>query len=146
MTLALTSTRADPSPERTMKRTFSDWNSFYFPLFPISLSILPIHTARKRVNYLTVQLDKYEIGIAKTKISGARGLLSTDLVILNHGQVTWKTPEKEPFFRTSTPHQREGAGASTYLTFIGLFCTADLQQYWTRAHDTPRPRVRYLDQ
>ncbi|GFU01659.1 hypothetical protein TNCV_1522001 [Trichonephila clavipes] len=37
----------------------------------------------------------------------ARGLLVTDLVILNHGQVTSTAPELEPPLLTSTPHQRE---------------------------------------
>ncbi|GFV57558.1 uncharacterized protein TNCV_4399141 [Trichonephila clavipes] len=36
-----------------------------------------------------------------------RGLLVTDHVILNHGQVTWTTPELAPPLLTTTPHQRE---------------------------------------
>ncbi|GFV51762.1 transposable element Tc3 transposase [Trichonephila clavipes] len=36
-----------------------------------------------------------------------RGLLATDHVILNHGQVTWTTPE----LPTTTPHQREDVSA-----------------------------------
>ncbi|GFU28504.1 uncharacterized protein TNCV_1410411 [Trichonephila clavipes] len=40
-----------------------------------------------------------------------RGLLATDLVILNHGQVTWTTPELEPPLLTTTPHQREDVSA-----------------------------------
>ncbi|GFV13236.1 uncharacterized protein TNCV_3655561 [Trichonephila clavipes] len=36
-----------------------------------------------------------------------RGLLATDHVILNHGQVTWTTPELAPPLLTTTPHQRE---------------------------------------
>ncbi|GFX17273.1 uncharacterized protein TNCV_1064751 [Trichonephila clavipes] len=35
------------------------------------------------------------------------GLLAVDLVILNHGQVTWTTPELAPPLLTPTPHQRE---------------------------------------
>ncbi|GFU81871.1 hypothetical protein TNCV_2536801 [Trichonephila clavipes] len=38
--------------------------------------------------------------------SAARGLLVTDLVILNHGQFT-RTPELAPPLLTSTPNQRE---------------------------------------
>ncbi|GFU01632.1 uncharacterized protein TNCV_1521731 [Trichonephila clavipes] len=38
--------------------------------------------------------------------SATRGLLATDHVILNHGQVTWTTPELAPPL-TTTPHQRE---------------------------------------
>ncbi|GFW30921.1 uncharacterized protein TNCV_2940211 [Trichonephila clavipes] len=36
-----------------------------------------------------------------------RGLLATDQVILNHGQVTWTTPELAPPLLTTPPHQRE---------------------------------------
>ncbi|GFW09760.1 uncharacterized protein TNCV_868221 [Trichonephila clavipes] len=41
----------------------------------------------------------------------ARGLLATDYVILNHGQVTWTTPELAPPLLTTTPHQREDVSA-----------------------------------
>ncbi|GFS89391.1 uncharacterized protein TNCV_1809301 [Trichonephila clavipes] len=34
-----------------------------------------------------------------------------DHVILNHGQVTWTTPELAPPLLTTTPHQREDAPA-----------------------------------
>ncbi|GFW43385.1 uncharacterized protein TNCV_2924331 [Trichonephila clavipes] len=40
-----------------------------------------------------------------------RGLLATDHVILNHGQVTWTTPELAPPILTTTPHQREDVSA-----------------------------------
>ncbi|GFU34885.1 uncharacterized protein TNCV_2992011 [Trichonephila clavipes] len=40
-----------------------------------------------------------------------RGLLTTDHVILNHGQVTWPTPELAPPLLTTTPHQREDVSA-----------------------------------
>ncbi|GFW14118.1 uncharacterized protein TNCV_3547071 [Trichonephila clavipes] len=43
--------------------------------------------------------------------SARRGLLATDHVILNHGQVTWTTPELAPPLLTTTPHQREGVSA-----------------------------------
>ncbi|GFS68439.1 uncharacterized protein TNCV_4583801 [Trichonephila clavipes] len=39
--------------------------------------------------------------------SATRGLLATDYVILNHGQVTWTTPELAPPVTTTTPHQRD---------------------------------------
>ncbi|GFY05771.1 adhesion G protein-coupled receptor B2 [Trichonephila clavipes] len=39
-----------------------------------------------------------------------RRLLATDHVILNHGQVTWTTPELAPLL-TTTPHQREDVSA-----------------------------------
>ncbi|GFW39671.1 uncharacterized protein TNCV_3188421 [Trichonephila clavipes] len=39
--------------------------------------------------------------------SAKRWLLATAHVILNHGQVTWATPELAPPLLTTTPHQRE---------------------------------------
>ncbi|GFV24987.1 uncharacterized protein TNCV_884531 [Trichonephila clavipes] len=43
--------------------------------------------------------------------SVTRGLLATDYVILNHGQVTWTTPELALTLLISTPHQREDVSA-----------------------------------
>ncbi|GFU66791.1 uncharacterized protein TNCV_1233241 [Trichonephila clavipes] len=40
-----------------------------------------------------------------------RGLLATDHVILNHGQMTWTTPELALPLLTTTPHQREDFSA-----------------------------------
>ncbi|GFU89609.1 uncharacterized protein TNCV_4599221 [Trichonephila clavipes] len=40
-----------------------------------------------------------------------RGLLATDFIILNHGQVTWTTPELASPLLTTTPHQREDVSA-----------------------------------
>ncbi|GFW74949.1 uncharacterized protein TNCV_2678171 [Trichonephila clavipes] len=41
------------------------------------------------------------------KIGATRGLLATDHVILNHGQVTWTTSELAPPLLTTTPHHWE---------------------------------------
>ncbi|GFW51011.1 uncharacterized protein TNCV_3592931 [Trichonephila clavipes] len=46
-----------------------------------------------------------------SKLRATRGLLATDHVILNHGQVTWTTPELAPPLLTTTPHQREDVSA-----------------------------------
>ncbi|GFT58845.1 uncharacterized protein TNCV_185001 [Trichonephila clavipes] len=44
--------------------------------------------------------------------SATRGLLATDHVILNHGQVTWTTTKLSPPLLTNTPaHQREDVSA-----------------------------------
>ncbi|GFU11764.1 uncharacterized protein TNCV_4969601 [Trichonephila clavipes] len=40
-----------------------------------------------------------------------RGRLATDHVILNHGQMTWTTPELAPPLLTTTPHQWEDVSA-----------------------------------
>ncbi|GFT29804.1 uncharacterized protein TNCV_4891991 [Trichonephila clavipes] len=45
------------------------------------------------------------------KTETTRGLLATDHVILNHGQVTWTTPEQAHPLLTTTPHQREDVSA-----------------------------------
>ncbi|GFY22766.1 uncharacterized protein TNCV_2180271 [Trichonephila clavipes] len=45
------------------------------------------------------------------RYEATRGLLATDHVILNHGQVTWTTPELAPPLLTTTPHQREDVSA-----------------------------------
>ncbi|GFT06050.1 uncharacterized protein TNCV_1594811 [Trichonephila clavipes] len=48
---------------------------------------------------------------AEEAVGSTRGLLATDHVILNHGQVTWTTPELTPPLLTTTPHQREDVSA-----------------------------------
>ncbi|GFT39403.1 uncharacterized protein TNCV_2423031 [Trichonephila clavipes] len=50
-------------------------------------------------------------GILTSHCSATRGLLATDHVILNHGHVTWTTPELTPPLLTTTPHQRENVSA-----------------------------------
>ncbi|GFY17425.1 uncharacterized protein TNCV_658381 [Trichonephila clavipes] len=49
--------------------------------------------------------------ILTSHCSATRGLLATDHVILNHGQMTWTTPELAPPLLTTTPHQREDVSA-----------------------------------
>ncbi|GFY10085.1 uncharacterized protein TNCV_1946301 [Trichonephila clavipes] len=62
--------------------------------------------------------EKCDIGIhphfdrlLTSHCSATRGLLATDHVILNHGQVTWTTPELAPPLLTTTPHQRQDVSA-----------------------------------
>ncbi|GFY21414.1 uncharacterized protein TNCV_1165621 [Trichonephila clavipes] len=52
-----------------------------------------------------------EIPYVIDKSFTTRGLLARDHVILNHGQVTWTTPELAPPLLTTTPHQREDVSA-----------------------------------
>ncbi|GFT85678.1 transposable element Tc3 transposase [Trichonephila clavipes] len=54
------------------------------------------------------QIDNFILSMPR---SSTRGLLATDHVILNHGQVTWTTPELAPPLLTTTPHQREDVSA-----------------------------------
>ncbi|GFT57236.1 hypothetical protein TNCV_1692411 [Trichonephila clavipes] len=61
-----------------------------------------------------------------------RGLVLTDLVILNHGQVTQTIPELEPPSLTSTPHL-----PTTDLMCNGTLYMAGLQWYPDRIHDMP---------
>ncbi|GFV82935.1 uncharacterized protein TNCV_1179551 [Trichonephila clavipes] len=62
----------------------------------------------KEQQYFTVMEIAYKISKA---VIPTRGLLATDHVILNHGQVTWTTPELAPPLLTTTPHQREDVSA-----------------------------------
>ncbi|GFT24453.1 uncharacterized protein TNCV_3252751 [Trichonephila clavipes] len=72
----------------------------------------------KRVSGLRQQKKKIlsshlvlKIFVLETWQETTRGLLATDHVILNHGQVTWTTPELAPPLLTTTPHQREDVSA-----------------------------------
>ncbi|GFW18207.1 uncharacterized protein TNCV_4007471 [Trichonephila clavipes] len=79
----------------------------------------PISIHRKGCHFN--ESSKRLLGIARlfwilsTKLptitDAARGLLATDHVILDHGQVTWTTPELAPPLLTTTPHQREDVSA-----------------------------------
>ncbi|GFY04991.1 uncharacterized protein TNCV_561231 [Trichonephila clavipes] len=57
-----------------------------------------------------IEFDLIDL-ILTSHCSATRGLLATDHVILNHGQVTWTTPELAPPLLTTTPHQREDISA-----------------------------------
>ncbi|GFV71118.1 uncharacterized protein TNCV_4130021 [Trichonephila clavipes] len=69
-----------------------------------------------RQDFAKFSLDRYynvrvsEL-ILTSHCSATRGLLATDHVILNHGQVTWTTPELAPPLLTTTPHRREDVSA-----------------------------------
>ncbi|GFX55183.1 uncharacterized protein TNCV_1156401 [Trichonephila clavipes] len=64
----------------------------------------------RKYGVYTVNLRVSEL-ILTSHCSATRGLLATDHVILNHGQVTWTTPELAPPLLTTTPHQREDVSA-----------------------------------
>ncbi|GFW90386.1 uncharacterized protein TNCV_3509341 [Trichonephila clavipes] len=68
------------------------------------LNIAP-ETTRHLVESMSRRLE------AVISAKGTRGLLATDHVILNYGQVTWTTPELAPPLLTTTPHQREDVSA-----------------------------------
>ncbi|GFW53617.1 uncharacterized protein TNCV_4815211 [Trichonephila clavipes] len=57
------------------------------------------------------QIWKWHIELVAKSGKATRGLLATDHVILNHGQVTWMAPELAPPLLTATPHQREDVSA-----------------------------------
>ncbi|GFT49058.1 uncharacterized protein TNCV_3306831 [Trichonephila clavipes] len=70
--------------------------------------IIPLKKASAKViadNLFDNYISRYEARVT------TRGLLATDHVILNHGQVTWTTPELAPPLLTTTPHQRENVSA-----------------------------------
>ncbi|GFT95907.1 uncharacterized protein TNCV_312421 [Trichonephila clavipes] len=60
-----------------------------------------------------------------------RGLLVTDHVILNHGQVTWTTPQLAPLLLTATPHQ--GEDVSAHDRFKVHRCPT--RRYWARTRN-----------
>ncbi|GFU66470.1 uncharacterized protein TNCV_3807131 [Trichonephila clavipes] len=60
---------------------------------------------------LNVVADRVKNKSCCSSRNSTRGLLATDHVILNHGQVKWTTPELAPPLLTTTPHQREDVSA-----------------------------------
>ncbi|GFU97596.1 uncharacterized protein TNCV_190041 [Trichonephila clavipes] len=101
--------------------SFLDLRSGYFQLAgnPSDDSIryekgyvcIPVYTARAvKGGSQFLESDRYLIKTGDREVS-TRGLLATDHVIWNHGQVTWTTPELAPPFLTTTPHQREDVSA-----------------------------------
>ncbi|GFU62592.1 hypothetical protein TNCV_5003451 [Trichonephila clavipes] len=81
------------------------------------------------------------------KLETVRGLLSTDHVILNHGQVTWTTPELAPLL-TTTPHLRDYRTEEDYVVQLPLkkdpYCLGSsrflaevrLNQFWKKTLET----------
>ncbi|GFV98213.1 uncharacterized protein TNCV_4449701 [Trichonephila clavipes] len=73
------------------------------------------HWAALPVRRHDVHLTRLRIGHTRFThrhlLLATRGLLATDHVILNHGQVTWTTPELAPPLLTTTPYQREDVSA-----------------------------------
>ncbi|GFU65621.1 uncharacterized protein TNCV_635441 [Trichonephila clavipes] len=68
-----------------------------------------VRTTITVLSYSTIAAQENQI--LQRKSEATRGLLATDHVILNHGQVTWTTPELAPPLLTTTPHQREDVAA-----------------------------------
>ncbi|GFU28450.1 hypothetical protein TNCV_1938381 [Trichonephila clavipes] len=81
-----------------------------------------------------------------SQYKATRELLTTDLVIFNHGQATKTTPELPSPFLTSTPHQRKDVRAPQQ---IRRAMAPSTQRVFSRIRlelMTRRPRVRDLDQ
>ncbi|GFU63884.1 uncharacterized protein TNCV_2313901 [Trichonephila clavipes] len=77
----------------------------------------------------------------RTEVTRATiGILATDLVILNHGHVTRKTPELALSLLSTTPHQKEDVGTlDRFNVHRSPTCGTRLELM------TRRLRVRYLD-
>ncbi|GFV19835.1 uncharacterized protein TNCV_480611 [Trichonephila clavipes] len=72
----------------------------------------PLHSGEQTSRFLTIyQICGGSNVLPLVWSKTTRGLLATDHVILNHGQVTWTTPELAPPLLTTTPHQREDVSA-----------------------------------
>ncbi|GFW45502.1 uncharacterized protein TNCV_3244421 [Trichonephila clavipes] len=74
----------------------------------LNLDQAPQNTDEEAFHLERVRLQAF---VAATDLGSTRGLLATDHVILNHGQVTWTTPELAPPLLTTTLHQREDISA-----------------------------------
>ncbi|GFU41365.1 uncharacterized protein TNCV_3011791 [Trichonephila clavipes] len=69
---------------------------------------LKIHRVPLKIQLCTLNLSRAE---TSSRRLAARGLLSTDHVTVNHGQVTWMTPELALSLLTTKPYQREDISA-----------------------------------
>ncbi|GFU69885.1 hypothetical protein TNCV_113041 [Trichonephila clavipes] len=76
---------------------------------------LQTSTSRQREDFGPRQKDR-----ASVPVQATRGLLATDPVILNHGQVTWTTPELAP------PSPNYHANGRTFQLSTDLTCIAAL--------------------
>ncbi|GFV26056.1 hypothetical protein TNCV_4398681 [Trichonephila clavipes] len=63
-----------------------------------------------KLNYHARPIQKIELNINVALFSYTRAF-GDGPRILNHGQVTWTTPELAPPLLTTTPHQREDVSA-----------------------------------
>ncbi|GFU96439.1 retrovirus-related Pol polyprotein from transposon opus [Trichonephila clavipes] len=118
------------TPEAKAKRVGIEkrhWVSALLALMPSEINQLMAHEAEEKfddydyINDLLLKRFKLSAEIFRQKFVKhqrnpaqswpTRGLLATDHVILNHGQVTWTTPELAPPLLTTTPHQREDVSA-----------------------------------
>ncbi|GFU71989.1 hypothetical protein TNCV_2999721 [Trichonephila clavipes] len=87
-------------------------------------------------NYrLCEYLTMHAIYCLLLKISATRGLLATDHVILNHGQVTWTTPELEPPSPNYHTTPTGGRFSSRQIERASLPYTVGLWWYWARTRD-----------
>ncbi|GFV99147.1 transposable element Tcb2 transposase [Trichonephila clavipes] len=80
-----------------------------FPLLQMLSKHLPFRTGVR--TDISFNHTKSGASFSKGDKGTTRGLLATDHVILNHGQVTWATPELAAPLLTTTPHQREDVSA-----------------------------------
>ncbi|GFV66650.1 uncharacterized protein TNCV_2594711 [Trichonephila clavipes] len=89
------------------------------------------------IRALTEEWDKLPQQLPDNVVQTTRGLLATDHVILNHGQVTWTTPELAPPLLTTTPHQREDVSALDRFNTVGLLVV--LARTCDKASHSPIP-------
>ncbi|GFW21935.1 uncharacterized protein TNCV_4822181 [Trichonephila clavipes] len=72
---------------------------------------VPTRARHSKGKHYSAYIEEQTRSGRKNTRRATRGLLATDHVILNHGQVTWTTPELAPLLLTTTPHQREDVSA-----------------------------------
>ncbi|GFS76387.1 uncharacterized protein TNCV_1620291 [Trichonephila clavipes] len=114
----------------------------------------PLNDLHDGVSYLYVEISKARLaapdmsflyvmpyrGIVYGVAGATRGLLATDLVIMNNGQVTRMAPELPPPLLTSTPHQREDVLAldrfNVHRSFTWRVFSGTRVELRTRQHES----------
>ncbi|GFX46395.1 HTH_Tnp_Tc3_2 domain-containing protein [Trichonephila clavipes] len=84
-----------------------------------------------------------ESSLIEVSDNRARGLLMTNLAVLNHGQVTWTTPELAPLLLTTTAHHGRMFQLSTDLTCIAALhgCGLDSTGHGQKKESSKRNEI-----
>ncbi|GFX80309.1 pancreatic lipase-related protein 2 [Trichonephila clavipes] len=121
----------------------SSWNFFKtHTLFLDYVTIKPMNVIDERKQEYKQKFCYESVEAIESKKEyflkeSTQGLLTTDLVILNYGQVTRTTPGLAPTLLACTPHQQEDVGALDRFNGHPPSHTAGLQRHLAQTHDMP---------